>query len=158
MTIYSELQQNVTEFRNAQDNYWSDLQKKMLPFHSDMLIYYGVAGKTLRFDNDKETSVIVFGKIENGAFAEDMAFRLERDEDNLQLKFAVRVYLSRSGSEMVDTALAFNCAIGKNESGYCVTVVNQVIPCSESNGKLNFTDVFDYMLQRLYQFTDKSKF
>ncbi|MGX1904023.1 hypothetical protein ACWIVX_19140 [Enterobacter asburiae] len=158
MTIYSELQQHVTEFRNAQDNFWIDLQTKIIPFHSDMLIYFGVAGKTLRFEDDSETPVIIFGQFVNDVFTRDIPINLEKNEKDLELKFAVRVLLSKAGSEMVDTGLTFSCALGKDESGYHVRFSNGKIACPESNGKLNFTDAFDYILQRLYQFTDKSKF
>lgn len=158
MTIYSELQQNVTEFRNAQDNYWEDLAKKISPFLGDMLVYYGVAGKTLRFQDDRETPVIVFGQFENDKFVQAIPYNLEKDEEELQLKFAVRVYLSKAGSEMVDTGLTFKCALGKKEGGYYVEFPNGALPCAESNGKLDFTDAYDYILQRLYQYTDRSKF
>ncbi|MCK7424247.1 hypothetical protein EKN24_06765 [Enterobacter asburiae] len=158
MTIYSELQQNVTEYRNAQDNFWIDLQTKIIPFHNEMLIYFGVAGKTLRFEDDTETPVIIFGQFINDVFTQDIPLNLEKDENDLELKFAVRVLLSKAGSEMVDTGLTFRCALGKDESGYRVRFANRTISCPESNGKLNFKDAFDYILQRLYQFTDKSKF
>ena len=158
MTIYSKLQQNVSDFRNAQESYWTDLINKTIPFHSEMLIHYGVAGKTLRFRNDEETPVIVFGQIENERVVKTSPIMLERDADDLVLKFSVQVYLSKIGSEIIDTGLIFDCALGKKDNTYYVVVANKSIECTESNGKLNFTDVFDYMLQRLYQFTDKSKF
>lgn len=158
MTIYSDLQKNVTEFRDAQDQYWNDLHSKITHFHSDILIYFGVAGKTLRFEDDTETSVIHFGKYNDGIVETVVPFILDKNEDELALEFFVQVYMSKLGSEMVDCGLIFECSIARKDGQYLVTVSGEEIVSPVSAGKLDFTKAFDHILQKLYLHTDKSRF
>lgn len=158
MTIYSQLQQNVTEFRHAQDCFWDDLQKKITPFQSEMLIHFGVAGKTLRFENDDETPVILFGSYDGEDVVPLVPSLLDKDEENLLLEFSVQVFLSKLGSEMVDSGLIFNCSITKKDDNYIINVSGNDIACPLDQLNLDFVKVFDYIEKRLYEYHDKTKF
>lgn len=158
MTIYSNLQQNVSKFRKLQDEYWNDLPVKLSPFQQELINYLGVEDKLLYTKQDKKVPVTVFGRITSDHVEPVAHFLLDKDEENNALEFGVLVHLSKDGSEIVDDALMFACNIFKENGSYFVTVSNNVIECQLSNDRLNFTPVFDFIVERLYMYMDPSPF
>lgn len=158
MTIYSNLQQNVSKFRKLQDEYWNDLPAKLSSFQQDLINYLGVEEKWLYTKKDKKVPVTVFGRISSDHVEPVAHFLLDKDEENNALEFGVLVHLSKDGSEIVDDALMFACNIFKENGSYFVTVTDQIIECPLSNDRLSFTAVFDFIVVRLYKYMDPSTF
>ena len=158
MTIYSNLQQNVSKFRKLQDEYWGDLPVKLSSFQQDLIDYLGVEEKWLYTKKDKKVPVTVFGRITSESVEPVAHFLLDKDEENHALEFGVLVHLSKNGSEIVDDALMFACNIFKKDGTYFVTVTDQVIECQLSNDRLSFNAVFDFIVERLYMYMDPSPF
>lgn len=158
-TIFNQLQRSVSEFREAQNIYWADLQLRISRLQAELISYLGVSGMTLRFEeNDVETPIVVVGNINGNSIQPLPSIHFKKDEEKLTLDFGVRIYLSRENSELVDLSLTFPCSAYKKGDDYFVYVTDREIACRKASDKLDFTLVFDYMVERLKLHVDKSEF
>lgn len=162
MTIYSDIQKNVTDFRNAQDSYWKLLPSMLISFNSDLNNYLDVNYKMLQRKDGLETPVVVVGLIEgDGNVKQVPPLKFKRDDANLSLNFEVQVFFAKEYSEIVDGNLIFNCHFKKRNGDYIFTITDSDFICPQKTSnmrELDFSNVFKYIESRLYQHYDVSIF
>lgn len=159
MTIYSGIQQKLTEYREQQDVYWNDLQKRINRFGPEFVSYLGVEGFVLRDVEDAKYPVVIVGVLEGENVKKAPVFEMKKIEDTVNsLQFYVQVNLSKSGSEILDCALTFECHFRKADVNYVMNISGKDVECPKITDKTDFTKAFAYMVVKLEEFIDKSRY
>ncbi|EMA4504062.1 hypothetical protein ACEH19_003286 [Enterobacter hormaechei] len=159
MTIYSGIQQKLTEYRAQQGIYWADLQQRINSFGTDLVSYLGVEGFGLCDSRDNKYSVVTVGMMDGDNVKKAPPFLMEKIEGQVNsLHFYLQVNLSEFGSEILDCAMTFECYFRKEHGDYFINIAGKDIECRSVNDKCDFTSVFDYVVKKLEEFVDKSRY
>lgn len=159
MTIYSGIQKKLTEYRAQQDIYWNDLQQRINSFGADLVSYLGVEGFGLCDSRDKKYSVVTVGEMDGNNVKQIPSFFMEKIEGEMNsLHFYVQINLSEYGSEILNCAMTFECYFRKENGNYVMNISGKDIECRSVNNKCDFTSAFDYIVKKLEEFVDKSRY
>lgn len=100
MSFYNNIQKKLSELRDAQEQYWADLQSRIDYFQNGLITYLGVDESVLYDSKDKRYPIVTVGNMK-GDFVEKVpGHKMERVEGEINsLLFYVQVNLSKANSE-----------------------------------------------------------
>ncbi|HGV9240183.1 hypothetical protein PGN77_12055 [Klebsiella aerogenes] len=159
MSIYSNIQQKLTEYRTQQELYWNDLERRINFFSPELVSYLGVDGLDLRDREDKKHQIVIVGLKEGNHVQRFPPFRFEKIEGKQKsLHFYVQVNLSAYGSEILDCAMIFECYFSRTGSDYTINISGKDVECAKNNELTDFTKVFEFIVSKLEELVDKSRY
>lgn len=159
MSLYSDIQKKVTEYRAAQEFYWSDLTARASMFKKELISYLGADELELYDRNDKKHPIVIVGEKDGDKVKDVPSTKFDKfDGKKNLLHFWVQINLSKYENEMLDDSMCFECFFWRSSDDYFVNISGRDIECRKITNRTDFTQVFDYIITKLNEFVDKTRY
>lgn len=159
MSFYNNIQKKLSELRDAQEQYWADLQSRIDYFQNGLITYLGVDESVLYDSKDNRYPIVTVGNMK-GDFVEKVpGHKMERVEGEINsLLFYVQVNLSKANSEIIDSKKILKCLIWRRGDDYFVNVEDVEVKCRRKTSTNDFTLAYDEIYKNLENHLDKRSY
>ncbi len=159
MSFYNNIQKKLSELRDAQEQYWADLQSRIDYFQNGLMTYLGVNGSVLYDSKDKRHPIVIVGNMKGDSVEKLPGHKMERVEGEINsLLFYVQVNLSKANSEIIDSKKILKCFIWRRGDDYFVNVEGVEVKCIRKTSTNDFTLAYDEIYKNLENHLDKGSY